>query len=255
MRAAVLCDIHGNLPALEAVLAEVEASGSADVVVCGGDAVAGPFPREVLALLRDLGDRLRFVRGNADRNVVDGASGADADAQARWCAEQLARDDIDFLARLPLTESVTLDGLGAVLFCHGTPRSDEEIVTRVTTDARLRAILAGVDADVVVAGHTHSQIDRALGRIRFVNAGSVGMPYEHEQGAYWALVGPDVELRRTPYDADDAARRIRETGFPEADAFALEYVLSRYSPDETAPYFEGIAAEREHGAQAANSEK
>lgn len=254
MRAAILCDIHGNLPALEAVLAEVDRSG-VDVVVCGGDAVAGPFPREVLALLRGFGDRLRFVHGNADREVVAAASGGEADAQVRWCAAQLSADDLDFLARLPQTESLTVDGPGDVLVCHGTPRSDEEIVTRVTPDERLRTILAGVDADVVVAGHTHTQIDRTIDGLRFVNAGSVGMPYEREQGAYWALLGPGVELRRTPYDADDAAHRIRETGFPEAEAFALEYVLSRYSPEETAPHFEGITADRERAAQAANSEK
>ncbi len=245
MRAAILCDIHGNLPALEAVLAEVEESG-VDVVVCGGDAVAGPFPREVLALLRGFGDRLRFVHGNADREVVAAASGGEADAQVHWCAAQLSADDLDFLARLPLTESLTVDRLGDVLVCHGTPRSDEEIVTRVTPDERLRTILAGVDADVVVAGHTHTQIDRTVDGLRFVNAGSVGMPYEREPGAYWALLGPDVELRRTAYDLDEAARRIRSSALPAADRFVRENVLSNPDPDETAALFE---------AQAANSEK
>jgi predicted phosphodiesterase len=239
MRVAALFDVHGNLPAFEAVLADVEASG-ADLVVCGGDAVPGPFPRETLALLRALGEHLVYVRGNGERAVV-----AATEPEARWCAERLEAADLAWLARLPLTATVTVERLGDVLFCHGTPRSDEEIVTRVTPDERLAGILADVAAPLVVAGHTHSQLDHAVGATRFVNAGSVGMPYEHELGAYWALLGPDVELRRTPYDADAAAERIRASGYPGADSFAQEYVLSLFPPEETAPYFEAQARGRE----------
>ena len=239
MRVAALFDVHGNLPAFEAVLADVEASG-ADLVACGGDAVPGPFPRETLALLRALGDRLVYVRGNGERAVAAGT-----EPEARWCAERLDAADLAWLARLPLTATVPVERLGDVLVCHGTPRSDEEIVTLVTPDERLARILAGVTAPLVIAGHTHSQLDRTVGETRFVNAGSVGMPYEHDHGAYWALLGPDVELRRTPYDADAAAARIRASGYPGADSFAREYVLSLHPPEEAAPYFEEQARGRD----------
>jgi predicted phosphodiesterase len=258
VRVAALFDIHGNLPALEAVLGEVEAA-SVDLLVCGGDAVPGPFPHEILSILRGFGDRLRYVHGNGERNLlrIEEATASDDPlaAQARWCAERLSPEELEYLAGLPAAVTIAVDGLGDVLFCHGTPRSDEEIVTLVTPDERLREILANVHEPVVVAGHTHSQLDRTVGSTRFVNGGSIGMPYEREQGAYWTLLGPEIELRRTTYDAEDAADRIRATGFPDATLFAQEYVLSRHSPDETAPFFEGMVAERTRAAQSANSEK
>jgi len=147
------------------------------------------------------------------------------------------------IAALPSTARVDVPGLGSVSLCHGTPRSDEEIVTLVTPDERLGRILAGVEADVVVAGHTHSQVDRRVAGVRWVNGGSVGMPYEDEPGARWALLSADgVELRRTAYDREAAAERIRRSGMPGADAFAAEYVLAQHPPGETAPYFESLAA-------------
>jgi predicted phosphodiesterase len=242
MRVAALFDVHGNLPALEAVLAEPDV-GAADLVVCGGDTVSGPMPRESIALLRDLGDRLRYVHGNGERAVVAAAGAEPSDdellEQARWCAAQLDAETLGFLAGLPPTVRI-----GDTLVCHATPRSDEEIVTLVTSPERLRRVFAGVDAALVVGGHTHSQMERHVDGLRYVNAGSVGMPYEHEPGAYWALIAPEAELRRTEYDLEAAAERIRATDFPAAAEFADEYVLSRHSPDETAPFFERLAASR-----------
>jgi predicted phosphodiesterase len=235
VRVAALFDVHGNLPALEAVLAEPDVAG-ADLVLCGGDTVAGPFPRECVELLFELGDRLVAVHGNGERMVV-GREGEDA----AWCADRLTGEQLARLDALPTTAVVDVDGLGRVLLCHGTPASDTEIVTLVTPAERLAAILEGVEADVVLAGHTHSQIDRIVEGMRWVNAGSVGMPYEHEPGARWAFLEADVELRRTEYDLEAAAELIRTSGMPEADMYADEYVLSLHSPDETAPYFEGMA--------------
>ncbi len=104
-----------------------------------------------------------------------------------------------------------VDGLGLTLFCHGSPRSDTEIITTATTDERLRGILGGVEQRTVVGGHTHRQFDRRVDGWRVVNAGSVGMPYEGRPGAYcWALLGPGVELRRTAYDVDRAVVALRE---------------------------------------------
>ncbi|HEX2110336.1 MAG TPA: metallophosphoesterase family protein [Gaiellaceae bacterium] len=247
MRVAALYDVHGNLPALEAVLAEVEREGP-DIVVCGGDALWGPFPRATLECLLELGDRVRFLRGNTERETAAAERHADEwlDAVTRHTAADLGPERLELVAAWPERLTVDVDGLGAVLFCHATPRSDRELVTRLTPDERLADSLADVEERVVVAGHTHTQLDRVVGRTRFVNAGSVGMPYEREPGAYWALLGANVELRRTAYDLDDAARRIRASALPAADTFVRENVLANPAPDETARIFE---------AQAANSEK
>ena len=241
MRVAALYDVHGNLPALQAVLAEVE-EAEPDVVVVGGDIVLGPMPRETLELLLALGERARFVRGNCDRlmNEEITEAGLNAD-RARWSAEQLDRGQRAWLAALPDTQSVDVDGLGPTLFCHGSPRSDEELITFATPEARIRAALAGVDERVLVTAHTHIQFDRLAAEKRLVNAGSVGMPYESLPGAYWALLGPGLDLRRTEYDRDAAAEAIRGTGFPDANEFAEQNVLTIPSSHEATELFERMA--------------
>jgi putative phosphoesterase len=193
VRVAALYDVHGNLPALEAALAEVEREGVKHVV-CGGDLLGMDEDAACLERLRAFGD-VTFVRGNADR----ASSGFD-DVVAGW----------------PLTAELDVEGLGRVVFCHATPASDEELVTRITPEAELPRIYA---APVTVVGHTHVQYDRSVGGTRVVNAGSVGMPYEHRPGAYWALLGPDVELRRTDYE-----------GAPQPEN----------GPDEASAYFERL---------------
>jgi len=244
MRIAALYDIHGNRFALDAVLAELE-DIRPDVILIGGDIVAGPFPREVLERLTQL-PNVRFIRGNADREVVDrGASVPGSWAErVPWVRDQLSAEQLAFLERLP--EQVVLDaaGLGPTLFVHGSPRSDEEIITSLTSEERLREILANVEQRTVVGGHTHMQLDRSVGGIRFVNAGSVGMPYEESPGAYWALIGPTIEHRRTEYDLDQAAAAIRASAFPDADDFATRQLLNHPSPAEVAAFFEKISAER-----------
>ena len=243
-RVAALYDVHANLPALEAVLRELERV-EPDLVVVGGDVAGGPLPRETLDRLMDVRERALFIRGNGDRELVEAAGDA-SDAWALrtlWVREQLTQAQLDFLAGFRDAVRVDVVGLGATLFCHGSPRSDEEIVTRVTSEERLRAILAGVGERVVVCGHTHVQFDRQVGGTRVVNAGSVGMPYENEPGAYWALLGPDVELRRTAYDLESAAERIRATDFPDAGEFASENVLAPPSAEEASEFFEKVATD------------
>ena len=241
MRVAALYDVHGNIAALDAVLAEVDDAG-VDAIVVGGDLVWGPFPRESIARLRELGDRARFVRGNSEREVagrydlIDGALAPAIVASTRWCAELLDEDELAFLGCLPEQIVLDVDGLGATLFCHATPRSDEELVTRITPDDEVAPMLEGVDAGTVVCGHTHVQFDRTAGGKRLVNAGSVGMPLEDEPGAYWALLGPDVELRRTSYDVAAAAARIRSTDLP-FEQFA-EMLLEPPGAEASTRYFE-----------------
>jgi predicted phosphodiesterase len=228
MRVAALYDIHGNLPALEAVLNEIELEPP-DLIVVGGDIAApGPMPRETLERLMDLGDRARFIRGNTDRELVteyDRTSMLRQDVgehdiwrrRAEWAAGLITEAQRDFLASLPATLAIHVDGLGETLFCHGSPRGDEDVVTQLTSRRRLGEILAGVKENVVVCGHTHVQFDRTYEGKRVVNAGSVGMHREGRPGAYWLLLGPGVELRRTRYDLAGAARRIRATGYPDPD--------------------------------------
>jgi putative phosphoesterase len=232
LRIAALYDVHGNLPALDAVLAEVEA----DVVVVGGDFVAGPWPAETLERLRALGGDVRFIRGNADRELTEPpkpeVEAGPPQQVLEWVRERLSDEQLAFLANLALTDSIDVDGLGGVLFCHATPRDDNEILTRISPDERWRSALAEVDADIVVCGHTHVQFDRRVDGMRIVNAGSVGMPYEREAGAYWALFGPDVELRRTEYDAGD----IEASGWPDEWPAA--------TPDEATEFFERVSLER-----------
>jgi predicted phosphodiesterase len=234
---AALYDVHGNLPALEAVLAEVDA----DTILVGGDVALGPMPKETLSLLRDRG--ATFIRGNCDREVATPSEGEELwTRRARWVHEQLDGEELAFLRDLPHPLPMEVDGLGEVLFCHGSPRSDEEILTAITPPKRLDPILDGVSQNLVVCGHTHAQFDRLLGDRRLVNAGSVGMAYEGEPGiAAWALLGPTVELRRTPYDVEAAAALVRDTGFPEADELVNEALLHPPSAEEVTAHFESLA--------------
>jgi diadenosine tetraphosphatase ApaH/serine/threonine PP2A family protein phosphatase len=230
MPLACLYDVHGNLPALEAVLAD-PAFLSADVVVVGGDVLPGPFPLEVVEALEALGEPLRMLRGNGDRQPTE------------WDSQRLGPGWVRQLAALPTTLIEPVPGLGEVLFCHGSPRSDEEILTAISPPEWVRPMLEGVTQPVVVCGHTHVQFDRMVDDTRIVNAGSVGMPYEAEPGhAFWCLLGPGVELRRTPYDAEAAAARIAATGMPDAEAWAQEYVLDQHPAAEATEFFEQMAA-------------
>lgn len=220
-RIAVLCDIHGNLPALEAVVGELDA----DEVVLGGDIASGPFPVETLELLRSLPMPVRYVRGNADR-VLDLKGIPEPNRSARlWVAERLGEENLRFLARLPL--DLVID---SIHFCHGAPGSDTAPMTRFTSDDRLRSLLAGVEEEVVVCGHTHVQFDREVDGVRVLNAGSVGAPYEVEPGAYWLELDPEPRFRRTEYDFEEAERLLLATGYPN-----LGHVSERFTRDPSRP--------------------
>jgi predicted phosphodiesterase len=232
MRVAALYDIHGNLPALEAVLRDVRDAG-VDRIVVGGDVLPGPMPRESLAYLQALDLPVQFIHGNGDREAIapTGAVPEMYRESVQWNADQLRPEDVRLLAAWPLTLRLSIDGIGEVLFCHATPRNDTEIFTRQTPDERLLPIFGGLGAALAVCGHTHMQFDRRIGAVRVVNAGSVGMPFG-EPGAYWLLLGPDVELRRTSYELAAAALRIRATAYPKADEFAERNVLHPPSEQE-----------------------
>jgi predicted phosphodiesterase len=248
MRIAVLCDIHGNLPALDAVLAEVELL-DVDAIVVGGDVVPGPFMAETVDRLRGLGDRARFVMGNGDREVVEAfdAGGPPGDSQfarfTAWCASRIDRGHRDFLASFEPVVRLPVDDVGPVLFCHGSPRGDTEIITQVTPPERLRPMLAGVAEPTVVCGHTHHQFALEVDGKRVLNAGAVGMPYQGAAAAFWLLLGPEVDMRRTDYDVDGALEALRATGAPDIDEVMLqESLVDPARAEDVARFFEDSAA-------------
>lgn len=238
MPLAALYDIHGNLPALEAVLADIRAAGVDDVVI-GGDVVPGPMPRECLALLRALDMSTLFVRGNGDRSILEARTGDPLAyvppafrGVVQWTAEQVSGSDARWMATWPAAVTVHMDPFGPVFLCHATPRNDTELFTRRTPDEKLHPVFAGIGAPLVVCGHTHMQFDRQVGDTRVVNAGSVGMPFG-KPGAYWLLLDHEgVHLRCTEYDLAAAAERVRATAYPQADAFATGSLLTPPSEEE-----------------------
>ena len=230
MRVAAIYDVHGNLPALEAVLRDVR-HAEVDRIVVGGDVIPGPMPREAIELLNTLDRPTHFLLGNGEREVLALRAGAEAAsvplrfrAMMQWTADQLDDGVARLLAAWPASCRLRLDSLGDVLFCHATPRSDTEIFTERTPGDVLRPIIGAAAASVVVCGHTHMQFDRRIGGTRVVNAGSVGMSFQGP-GAYWLLLGDEIDLRRTEYDLADAASRILATGYPLAAEFAEGNVL------------------------------
>ena len=240
MRVAALYDIHGNLPALEAVLREIHEE-KVDQVVVGGDVVPGPMPRESLRLLLDLNLPVKFIHGNGELAMLAQMNATDEDSVTywgttsgnplpeefrpiyRWTVKQLQPDFKPVLASWPKTLVLEIPGLGIVMFCHSTPRSETEIFTRLTPEDRLLPLFERLQVSMVVCGHTHMQFDRMVGRTRVVNAGSVGEPFG-APGAHWLLLEPGVQLRRTQYDLTKAAEQIRKTEYPNAEDFVKDLI-------------------------------
>jgi len=236
-RVAALYDIHANLPALEAVLEDVRKAGVEHIVI-GGDVLPGPMPRETMATLLALDVPVRYVQGNGDREVLERMQGVESRTlpeQVRevitWTAEQLDSGHAQTLAAWEKSVRSHVSDIGDVLFCHATPRNDTEIFTRRTPEERLAPIFGGLGVDIVVCGHTHMQFDRAIGGVRVLNAGSVGMPFGRP-GAYWLLLGPEVQLRRTDYDLAAAAARVRATRYPQAEDFAATNIQQPPTEEE-----------------------
>ena len=241
MRVAVLNDIHANLGALDAVLSEVR-EARVDGVVLGGDVLVGPMQRETLARIRELIVPVHAIYGNAELAMLAQLDAATPDAVTywgttsgaplperyrewiRWCARQLSAEDVNWVRTWPKTIRVAIDGVGDVLFCHGTPTSETDAFTVQTPEDVLKPVFDGLGVPLVVCGHTHMQFDRMIGTTRVVNAGSVGSPFGRT-GADWLLLGPDIQLRHNDYDLQGTAERIRATAFPGAQEFA-QYVLT-----------------------------
>jgi putative phosphoesterase len=221
MRLAVLNDIHGNLPALEAVLVDVR-QADVDRIVCGGDVIVGPMSKAVLDRLSGLAMPVEYLLGNSEVAVLEHIGGRLPAAvperyrpSIAWTARQVEAY-ADAIAAWPKTIRFDMEGIGGVVFCHGTPRDENEIFTRLTPEERLTPLIEPLGAALVVCGHTHMQFDRRVGATRVVNAGSVGLPWGRS-GADWLMIGDAVELRHTDYDTRAAAETVQETGYPDPD--------------------------------------
>ena len=248
MRVAALYDVHANLPALEAVLEEVR-DANVDEVVIGGDLIPGPMPLDTLARVLDLDIPVHFIHGNGELAVLAQIDAPDPSQVTywgttagavlpepireviRWTAREVKSSYALVLASWPRTLCLDIQGIGQVLFCHATPQSETDAFTRLTPEENLLPVFEGLHVSLVVCGHTHMQFDRMIGRVRVVNAGSVGAPFGRT-GADWLLLGPDVQLRHTSYDLEKAASDVRATRYPQANEYAASYILQ--SPSEGA---------------------
>jgi len=225
LKVAALYDVHAMPGPLAAVLDDVAVEG-VDRIVFGGDILIGPRPREAIDLARAAGGM--FILGNCDRQPEE------------WEHEHVDAETLAWLASLPLTFSC--DG---VLYCHAAPDDDMLIVTEATPDDVLAPAYAAVDEPVVVIGHTHHQFDRRVGRHRIVNAGSVGMAYEGDVAAYWALLeGGEPTFRRTEFDVEAAAADLRASGWPGAEEFVRENLLAAPTRAEAVAHFEQLRMTR-----------
>jgi putative phosphoesterase len=223
-RVAVLGDVHGNAVALRAVLDDL-AREDVDGVVWTGDLSWGWQPGDALDLVRAVALPAWCVRGNAERALLELAAGTrdEQTERSRWMLAQHTAEQLAFVETFSERVSLDIDGLGPTLFCHGSPRSDNELLTAGTSAERIAEATADIDERVLVTGHTHCQYDRVVARMRTINPGSVGMPYEGRAGAaFWAVLGPDVELRATEYPSDEAVAAVRESGDPATERMIEE---------------------------------
>lgn len=242
MRVGIIADLHGNVVALDAVLAALRRDG-VDRLVCLGDIAAGPQPRQVLARLRALG--CPTAMGNADAELLtppDPATAADEDARrwadiARWCAGELSADDRATLRGFPPTIEVQLGAAGALLACHGSPRSFDEAIRPTTPDPELDEMLANVAATIVAAGHTHLQGVRRHRDLILLNPGSVGLPLDRLPPAspvrnppwaeYAVVTAADgalgLDLRRVPFDAARFVDATLASGMPHAAWYVADW--------------------------------
>lgn len=231
---AVLSDVHGVLPVLEAVLAEPEVRG-ADLLVVTGDHTSGPQPCSVLDRLLAEGDRLRLVQGNADRELVALRRGQHVDVPDEvtpWAAQQLTEAHVTLLAGLPHPWVVDVDGFGPVVFCHGSPRRDDEILLVDSPLQRWSEAFAGLSTEhrTVVCGHTHIPFARLVDRRLVVNPGSIGMPYGRAGGSWALLHDGGVSLRHTSIDVEPTVDAVvAQSEYPLRRSWAEEYIRAAHS--------------------------
>ncbi|TGA95831.1 metallophosphoesterase [Sporolactobacillus shoreae] len=248
MKIAALYDIHGNFPALQAVLKELHYL-QPDVIVIGGDIVSGPMPVQTLDCLLNLrrDAKVTFIRGNGDREVSEASKGLglknlseQGQKTEQWVAEQLTEKHIEFLSHLKSVASIQTE-LGDLLFCHATPMSDSDIFTPQSNKKRLEKIFGNVEQSIVVCGHTHVQFKLKFEKKLIFNSGSIGMPYAKQTGAYWLFISPDgIQFKRTSYDLNEAAKLFRQSNSPSVEDFINNNLFHIPTEKEAMAFFNKI---------------
>ena len=239
-RVAIMADIHGNDSALEAALSEINAEAF-DCIAILGDITWGTFPEETYRLLAPLAHKLVCIRGNADRAAVELAHKPDTELseRERWMVAAHSPEVMVFLESLPTTATITVSGLGDIRLSHGSPRTDIEVVTPETPHGRIEEFMSGVEQRCVATAHTHVSYVRRVGDTVLFNPGSVGMPYEGKRGAFWAALGPDIELRHTEYDVEGFVGRMLASDDPAAQELSV-LMLEPPTREEAIAYAEKL---------------
>jgi len=235
MRIAFVSDIHGNLPALQAVLADLDANGPYDAVVGGGDfASGGAFPERVLAIVRERG--WPSVRGNGDEWIIESASAGRLPARGYtpeqmpppiilqvndWGAKMLSQESLRFLADLPLEWKTTGPSGKNLVFVHSTPGSAHPIVMPDADESVLTQMLDQAQADILVYGHIHRAYIRAVGDRAVACTGAVGFPLDGDERPCYMIATDDgsgwtLEHRRVTYDRDKYLSELARSGIPNA---------------------------------------
>lgn len=240
---AVLADVHGNVPALRAVLADLEAL-EPDEVLVGGDLVGrGPEGSRVARLIRERG--WKTIRGNHEEYLLAFCKGeipaewhdAEMWAAARWMAAELDEEDVAYLEALP--EAVSSELVPQVRLVHGTPRSANEGIGPWTSDEAVERHLGSIEQSILVCAHTHRPLERRLSSGQVVNVGSVGLPFNRDPRAQYVLLRPaadavEVEFRRVTYERDETREIYRRSGFLAAGGATTRLLLKEL--DEAAPF-------------------
>jgi diadenosine tetraphosphatase ApaH/serine/threonine PP2A family protein phosphatase len=231
-RLACLADVHANVAALDAIIASDDFA-TADAVAFLGCLTPGPEPQAVLQRCAQLAVPTYFLAGNGERAVIELAEGRTHDDwfAGRWILDRHGVEGVAAIRSWPTGLIAHVAQLGDVRLCHGSPRSDIELLTPRTNADRIEAATADVDQRVVVHGHTHLQYERTVAGRRIVGAGSVGLPYTSgEFSAHWVLLGPGIELIQTPYDLSRTRSRIKDSSYP--DPRFLDTLEHPPSPEE-----------------------
>jgi putative phosphoesterase len=222
MRVAIFSDVHGNVRALEAVLADIRARGPFDQVINGGDlAFGGPRPREAMALLRQR--RFPTVIGNTDEWVAGLAGGPGAVVE--WTRRELTPEDLETLRRLPWSYRIEPPGGPSLVVVHATPSSTTESIQPDAPDEVLAQAMQQARAHALVYGHIHRAYVREVSGGLVVNTGSVGLPFDGDPRPSWAILSLgdgrwSAEIVRVAYDQEAAARELLTSDHPDAETFA-----------------------------------
>ena len=242
---AALYDIHGNLPALEATLLQLERRGITELII-GGDVIPGPLPNECLDCIKEFSGDLHLIKGNCEDMVLAVLENRplpkvpeEVRTNIEWTAANLKDRHIEWIQSWPATFSKSIKNIGTLLFCHATPISNTHIFTKDTPSEQLSFHFENINADIVVCGHTHMQFDRTIGNLRVINAGSVGMPFG-PPGAYYLTVTPELQLNRLEYDVEKAGRLIKKSKYPSAQSFAEKNVLHPPSEESMLELLSGM---------------